>query len=312
MNETTARNLAVALRPSSFQEFIGSESIISQLQSQLDTGRIPTAYLLSGPTGCGKTTLARCIAQAIDGELLETNAADDTGIDMARILGEQAQYRSLTNKYKVIVLDEAHQLTKQAQNALLKHVEEAPPTTLWIFSTTEATKLIPTLRGRCVSYTLGGLRPEEVKTLVKRATTYLGGVWEARHEAFVASLVSNAIFSPRAVLMALERFVGGLDVETSIFGTADSPAAIEIARATFKQDWKTVKGLLSTATNEEAITIRIICVNYFKSALLKSNGSLFYSTAILELTKTIPTIDIFGLAELCVRIWKICAYSGSK
>jgi DNA polymerase-3 subunit gamma/tau len=306
MNDKVTRNLAVDLRPGSLEEFIGSANVINQVRSFLGSGRIPTAILLSGPTGCGKTTLARCITKALGGEAIEANAADDTGVDAARQLGEQAYHRALMGTYKVIILDEAHQLTKQAQNALLKHVEDAPPTTVWIFCTTEPSKLLPTLRGRCLSFTLGGLSTPEVRELVRRALNHLGKQYGDNTEAFVATLASNSIFAPRSILGAVERFVAGADPLGAIFGSQDTPVAFEIARATYKQDWETVRTLLAQATTEDAMTIRIVCVNYFKSALLKHASVRFNSDAILELTQSIPAIDVFGLAELSVRLYNIC------
>lgn len=305
-NEKNTRNLSVDLRPATFEEFLGSSKLISQIRTQLDSGRIPTAFLLSGPTGCGKTTLARCISTHLGGDIIEANAADETGVDAARSLGDTAAFMPLMGNYKVIILDEAHQLTKQAQNALLKHVEDAPPTTIWIFCTTEPSKIIPTLRGRCVSFALQGLTPEQVKDLVHRGITHLGRKNDEKTEEFIATLVRENVASPRAILMATERFVGGMDPLGSIFGTQDSPEAFEIARATYKQDWENVRLRLAKATNEEAMTVRVVCVSYFKAALLKNADVSFNSSAILELTKNIPAIDAFGLSELSARLWTIC------
>lgn len=301
-----SRNLAVDLRPQSFKEYIGSVAIVNQIRSQLDSGHIPTAILLSGSTGCGKTTLARCISESVNGELVEINAAHETGVDAARELGESAAFRPLMGKFKVIVLDEAHQLTKQAQIALLKHVEDAAPSTIWIFCTTEPSKLLPTLRGRCLSYALGNLKAEETGRLVHRAFNHLKKEINEKTKEFIETLVRENITSPRAILMATEQFVGGMDPLACIIGTQDSPEAFEIARATYKQDWKDVRVRLAKATAEEAMTIRIVCVNYLKSALLKDNDTTFNRDAILELTKTIPFDGPLCLAELSCRLYNIC------
>lgn len=304
MNEQ--RNLSVSLRPANFDEFIGNNNIIKTIRTQLDSGRIPTAFLLSGPTGYGKTTLARCIGSRLEAELIETNAADDTGVDAARQLGETAQHRPLLGNYKLIILDEAHQLTKQAQNALLKHVEDAAPSTLWIFCTTEPGKIIQTLRGRCVSYTLAGLTSQETGLLVYRGLAHLGKKDAINVSEFINTLVREGITSPRAVLMALERFVGGMDPLAAIFSSADSPSAFQIAQDVAKRNWAGIRQSLLTAQTEEALTIRIVVVNYLKSMLLKGSDTAFAARAILELTQTIPAIDTFGLAELSGRLFNIC------
>lgn len=307
MSESQTRNLAVDLRPRTFEEFIGSEKIVNQIRSQLDSGRVPTAILLSGPTGTGKTTLARCICTRLNGEAVEVNAADDTGVDAARALGDSTNYRPMMGDYKVIILDEAHQLTKQAQSVLLKSVEDAPLSTIWIFCTTEPSKLLPTLRGRCLSFALGGLSLEQTGILVRRGLAHLGKDTKgAPVQEFIQTLVRENIASPRAILVATELWVGGMDPLGAVLGSADSPLAFEVARATYRQEWDTTRTLLAKATNEEAMTIRIVCCNYYKAALLKEASSIFCSSAILELTKTIPAIDAFGLAELSSRLHIIC------
>lgn len=302
------RQLAVALRPQTLNEYLGSPQVLNQVRTFLASGRIPTAILLSGPTGCGKTTLARCITKALGGEPEEANAADDTGVDAARNLGEKAAYRPLTGDWKVIILDEAHQLTKQAQNALLKHVEDAAPSTIWIFCTTEPSKLLPTLRGRCLSLALGGLTAEQTALLVYRGLAYLGKSTGAtpQIEEFIKLLVRENITAPRSILNATDRFATGVDPIAAVFGDQASPTAFEIARAAFNQDWNKTRELLVNCTTEEAMTIRMVCVNYFKSALLKSNSGHFCSQAIVFLTQSIPFDGPLGLAELSARLWDIC------
>ena len=304
MNDNgSTRNLSVALRPKNFDEFIGNSNIIQQIRSQLDSRRIPTAFLLSGSTGCGKTTLARCIGSALNAEFVEANAADDTGVDAARQLGDDASHRPLMGDYKVIILDEAHQLTKQAQNALLKHVEDAASSTVWIFCTTEPAKIIPTLRGRCVSYALSGLTPEQVELLVLRGLNFLG--WKGKPDELVKVLHREGITSPRAVLMAVERFAGGMGPIAAIFSSADSPGAFEIAQALAKRNWIGVRQGLAAAQSEEATAIRIVVVNYLKSMLLKGD-STFAARAIQDLTDNIPAIEALGLSELSATLYFIC------
>lgn len=312
------RNLSVSMRPAQFDEYLGNHKVIQDIRSRLDSNRVPTAFLFSGPKGSGKTTLARCISTCLEGELIEANAADDTGVDAARQLGEQAAYRPLTGKFKVIVLDEAQQLTKQAQYALLKHVEDAPPSTIWIFCTTEPAKIVPTLRDRCVSYSLSGLAPDQIALLVYRGLQHLGKKGDEKTEEFIKTLVREGVNAPRSILMALESFLGGMDPLASIYSSADSPGAFAIAQAVAKKDWPSVRAALSLAQSDEATAIRIVVVNYLKSMLLKgssdsyrldlrnNNQSIFASEAILELTKTVPAIEPLGLAELSARLYNIC------
>ncbi len=317
--QTIQRQLSVVLRPTSLDNFIGSPKVIKEIKTFISDKRIPTAFLISGPTGCGKTTLARCINTALNGEMIEANAADDTGVTSARELGDQASYRPLMGDYKVIILDEAHQLTKAAQSALLKHVEDAPISTIWIFCTTEPSKLLPTLRGRCSSFVLGGLTDEDIWKLLLRSAAFiygnpqiefnylLLGVHLQKWNELKNCLISNNIRAPRSILNCVERFkISGADPLDAVFGSGDSRNAFEIAKAASKPgNWSIISKLLTDITTEEAMTARIICANYFKSALLRGIDTDFYSKAIIELTKNIPAIDVFGLPELSARLYNI-------
>lgn len=305
---TPRRNLSVALRPQAFEEFLGSSSNILRLKSQLDSGQIPTAILFSGPKGCGKTTAARIVAAYIEGEAVEVNAADDTGVDAARALGEQSLYKPMLGNYKVLILDEAHQLTKQAQNALLKHVEDAPPSSIWIFSTTEPTKLITTLRDRCISFPLSGLKTPEINILVKRGLKFLGKqIEDVKVEEFVATLIKEGVTHPRAILMATERFAGGMDPLGAVFGTEEVPTAFEIAKAVAGKNWESIRQSLSQSTNEDAMAIRAVTVNYLKSMLLKgADRPVILAKAIIDLTTNIPFEGPLALANLSAILYNIC------
>jgi hypothetical protein len=304
------RTLSVDMRPSSFDQFIGNEKVIKYIQSMVKTGHIPTALMFSGPTGVGKTTLARLISKSLDGDLMEVNASDDTGVDKARSIAEDSMHKPLFGKYRIILLDEAHQLSKQAQNALLKHVEDAPSSTIWILCTTEPNKIIPTLRGRCLSFQFGGLNAEDTRTLVRRGLEFLGKA-SVKEDELVKTLVHEGVSAPRTILMALERYLGGMDPLGAVLGAEGSPLGLEIARGTVKKDWGVVSKLLAKASADEAISIRNIVAGYFKAIMLKvdDRGACFASEAIIELGKDFPTDTGMQLALLSARLYNICERS---
>ncbi|XOA43035.1 MAG: DNA polymerase III subunit gamma/tau [Candidatus Nealsonbacteria bacterium] len=162
-------------RPQTFAEFIGQEHIAKTLTNAISKGMISHAYLFSGPRGTGKTTMARLIAKAVncqnrkEGEfepcnkcsscleimggraidLLEIDAASHRGIDDIRELKDGIRFSPTKSKYKVFILDEAHQLSKDAANALLKTLEEPPAHAIFVLATTEIHKMIPTIISRC-------------------------------------------------------------------------------------------------------------------------------------------------------------------
>ncbi len=160
-------------RSQTFQELIGQEAVVRTLKNALQSERIAHAYLFCGPRGTGKTSAARLLAKTVncqnphDGEpcnacpscreisenrsldVIEIDAASNRGIDEIRDLREKVSVRPANSKYKVYVLDEAHMLTSEACNALLKTLEEPPPYVIFVLATTEAQRMLATIVSRC-------------------------------------------------------------------------------------------------------------------------------------------------------------------
>jgi len=160
-------------RPQFFREVVGQEGAVKILQNAIKNNRVAHAYIFAGPRGVGKTTIARILAKALNCEnpqngepcgecdnckaiakgnfpdLIEIDAASNRGIDDIRQLKESVAYAPIKGKYKVYIIDEAHMLTKEAFNALLKTLEEPPPRTVFVLCTTELDKIIPTIQSRC-------------------------------------------------------------------------------------------------------------------------------------------------------------------
>lgn len=180
-------------RPETFADVIGQEHVTEPLMQALRTGRVNHAYLFSGPRGCGKTTSARILARCLNCEqgptpepcgtcdscvalarggsgtvdVIEIDAASHGGVDDARDLRERASYGPAQSRYKIYIIDEAHMVTPQGFNALLKIVEEPPEHVKFVFATTEPEKVIGTIRSRTHHYPFRLVPPARLQSYME-------------------------------------------------------------------------------------------------------------------------------------------------
>jgi DNA polymerase-3 subunit gamma/tau len=182
----TYQVLARKWRPKQFDELVGQEHVVRALAHALDSGRVHHAYLFTGTRGVGKTTIARIFAKSLNCEkgmsahpcgecaicravdagrfvdLIEIDAASNTGVDDVREVIENAQYAPAQGRYKVYLVDEVHMLSKSAFNALLKTLEEPPEHVKFLLATTDPQKLPVTVLSRCLKFGLKRLLPEQI------------------------------------------------------------------------------------------------------------------------------------------------------
>lgn len=181
-------------RPATFAEVVGQEHVTEPLRTALAAGRINHAYLFSGPRGCGKTSSARIMARSLNCErgptpdpcgvcnscvnlapegagsvdVVELDAASHGGVDDTRELRDRAFYAPAESRYRVFIIDEAHMVTTQGFNALLKIVEEPPEHLIFIFATTEPEKVLGTIRSRTHHYPFRLIPPGAMRALIER------------------------------------------------------------------------------------------------------------------------------------------------
>ena len=253
-------------RPATLNEVVGQDHVTGPLRRALENNRIHHAYLLSGPRGCGKTSTARILARSINCELgptpdpcgecescidlsatgsgsidvIELDAASHGGVDDTRELRERAMFGPAKSPYKVYIIDEAHMITPQGFNALLKLVEEPPEHVRFIFATTEADKVLPTIRSRTYNY---GFRLVPAKILQEHLVMVCASEGIPADPAALALIARAGTGSVRDSLSILGQIISGCGPEGVTYqeavlqlGVTDSALLDETVNALINRD----------------------------------------------------------------------------
>lgn len=240
-------------RPETFGEMIGQSQVTDPLMTALRGDRVGHAYLFSGPRGCGKTTSARILARCLNCaegptdtpcgtcpscvelsragggslDVVEIDAASHNGVDDARDLRERATFAPSRDRFKIFILDEAHMVTPQGFNALLKLVEEPPPHVKFIFATTEPEKVLGTIRSRTHHYPFRLVPPAAMLDYVEKLCAEEGVIVE---QGVLPLVVRAGGGSPRDTLSLLDQLIAGSDApagsETVTVGYARAVALL--------------------------------------------------------------------------------------
>ena len=261
-------------RPETFNEVIGQDHVTEPLRAALANNRVHHAYLFSGPRGCGKTTSARILARTLNCEqapiadpcgecqscrdlardgsgsvdVIEIDAASHGGVDDARDLRERAFFAPVSSRFKVYIIDEAHMVSSQGFNALLKLVEEPPEHLKFIFATTEPEKVIPTIRSRTHHYPFRLIAPRTLSDYLAELCEKEG----VRIDAAALPLVVRAgAGSARDSLSVLDQLLGGAgpdgvtyDVATNLLGYTPDNLLDEVVDAFAAVDGAGVFGVV--------------------------------------------------------------------
>jgi DNA polymerase III subunit gamma/tau len=235
-------------RPQDFDDVVGQEAVVRTLRNAISSGQVRQAYLFAGPRGTGKTSLARILAKALNCaqgptptpdktchscvaiangtslDVIEMDAASQRGIDDIREIRERVVLQPVEGRHKVYILDEAHQLTDAAFNALLKLIEEPPPHLLFVFCTTDLAKMLPTVRSRCQTFVFSRPRLPELVQLLRRVAD---GEGIDAPDAALSLIARSARGSFRDAVSTLDQLTSATEGQVSVQAVLQLLGAVE-------------------------------------------------------------------------------------
>ena len=322
-------------RPQRFSEVVGNKNTIKSLQKAMEMGeKRPKVILLFGSRGCGKTTIARILANGLNCKTTDTvepclecdnckasllgKAMHITELNLAQlnkkedadaIIGDMGM-TCLTGRNKIYIFDEAQMLTTAAQNSLLKNLEEPPKNTYVFLCTTEYKKLLPTLVDRCEKYEFKEPAKEDISEMLRSVFEQEGWMMAKEDGAKFLDTVRGMSF--RAILKAMDQVQrGGLGVLSNV--SEERIEYIDICRLLMKGDFKAITDKIKATENLECEALRLCILGYMKSVLI-SKGLSREGATICDVMEffTTPFYEAKPEPRMVMCLFKGCVLMSGK
>ncbi len=301
-------SLYIKYRPLTFDEIQGNTETVNALKIMLqDIKSCPHTFLLQGDTGCGKTTLGRIIGKelgCVGADFKEIDSADFRGIDTIRTIRKQAQYKPLEGNCTVYLIDECHKLTGDAQNALLKILEDTPEHIYFILATTDPQKLIKTIKSRCSIFQVNPLQERQLMKLLHKIVKKEEKTIDKR---IYEQIIDTSLGRPREAIQLLEQILylpENEQLKMAQKKDAELAEGIELSRALLRNaGWKEIRTILTGLQQQEPETIRRQILGYCKSVLLKSDNEIA-GKILYEMLEPFYNTGFPGLVSACYIITK--------
>lgn len=322
-------------RSQTFDELVGQEAVVTTLKNALRTNKISHAYLFSGPRGTGKTSVARLFSKALNCEeglghqcnncencklisegnhpdVVEIDAASNSGVDEVRNLIDKVKYSPIKGRYKIYIIDEVHMMTNSAFNALLKTLEEPPEYVIFILCTTEPYKLLPTILSRCQRFEFKKIPNATLKNLITRVLANENVKAEDEAVNLIVELANGGARDALSILDQLIAYCGELinvkDIE-SVFGLASIEEKIEMLNYISNKDTLSLLNFYSKI-NKRNVNIERLnneLLDVLKDTLIyeKIKGTSLLEVTSEEEAKTISSLfteeKLINMIELLLK-----------
>ena len=317
-------------RPQTFDDVVGQQHIVTTLTNALEQNKLAHAYLFSGPSGNGKTSIAKLFAKAINcisedemicdtcenceatrqgihPDIVEIDAASNNGVDEIRSLIEKVKYAPLNGKYKVYIIDEVHMLSLGAFNALLKTLEEPPAHVVFILATTEPHKVIPTIISRCQRYDFTRVHKEDINRNITKILNSETIAYEDKAIGLISELADGGVRESLSILeQTIAYAIDNIKLEDvrQIYGIVTNEEKLELLMNIFSKDIQSTLNNLNRITDQgnnlERLTLDLI--KMLKETVIYSYAKNSTLLEFNEETQVKNILDLVNSNELLAMI----------
>ena len=309
MSASAYQVIARKWRPQTFGDVVGQDHVVRTLRNAIARGRIAHAYLLVGPRGTGKTSIARIFAKALNCtggpkadfdladpavvaiaegshlDVIEIDGASNNSVEQVRDLRETSRYTPAQGKFKIYIIDEVHMLSTAAFNALLKTLEEPPPHVKFVFATTEVQKVLPTILSRCQRFDLKPISADLISARLKSIADAEKVKVDAAALSCIARLADGGMRDAQSILDQMIAFCGGEIAEADVldvYGLVSESKVSELAAALAAGDQRRIVAIVDECDSAGRDLVRLLTdlQTMVRTALLDSISSGGRSTRL--------------------------------